>query len=286
MTMKPMPTLGVIILAAPMEPLATCLTNIQQVDQILVYSWDLEQIEVARAYGAQTALISPVSHIELVRDEMQASLATDWVLALDPDESPEPGAIESFRAKIVSASETEVGFWVPYRTLFLGTELERSFANTRQMRLFRRNRVLYRKAIHEAPSPMNGSFQYIDMAEPGITHNFVVDLQQRFERHLQWAKIEALEQYQQGATLADPADLLRVGLREFRHYAIEQQGLDDGCAGLINALMHCWKKIAMLSFLWELQKAPNIPIMFSDQARKLCAEIETRNWLVDRDDRQ
>jgi hypothetical protein len=275
-----MSTLGVTILAAPAEPLDTCLASIKQVDQILVYSWDPKQIEVAHAHGAQTALISTVSH-ELIRDEMQASLATDWVLLLDPDEIPEIGAIESFRAKIASAPEAVVGFWIPYRTFFLGTELTKSFANLRQLRLFRRNRVSYRKLIHESPSPLSGYFEHVDMAEPGIAHNFVFDLQRRFERHLQWAKIEALEQYQQGAQLTDPADVLRAGLREFCKYAVEQQGLEDGCAGLINALMHGWKQIAMLCFLWELQKAPNMPVRLSAQIKEFCAELEARDWSID-----
>jgi hypothetical protein len=269
-----MQTLGVTILAAPAEPLSTCLANLKQVDQILVFSWDPDQIAIAHANGAQTILITAVSNIELIRDQMQSSLATDWVLALDPDENVEPGAIESFRAKIATAPDTVVGFWVPYRMLLLGTELKHSFSNLRQMRLFRRNGVSYKKIIHESPLPVNGYFEYIEMSEPGIMHNFVVDLQSRFERHLQWAKLEAIEEHQRGTGLADPMDLVMAGMREFYRFAIEQQGLEDGYAGLVNALMHGWKKIAMLCFLWELQKAPNFPVNLPNQIEKFWAQFD------------
>jgi hypothetical protein len=256
-----METIGVAILAAAGDPLAACLDSISgQVDEILVFTWDEEQIVTAKQYQADVLSLTPVNHVELVRQKMQMALSTDWVLILDPDEVVEPRGLEFFRSKVLTADPNVVGFWIPYRMLFFGEELKHSYPDIKQLRLFRRNRVLYTSGIHHSPNPLDGHYEYLNNADPGIEHRFVINLRQRFERHLQWAEVEAAELYSAGQQIADPVALLRAGLEEFKTYTVDRRGMRDGYKGLINALMHSWKSIATLCFLWELQNSPNLQI--------------------------
>jgi hypothetical protein len=179
---------------------------------------------------------------------------------LDPDEIIDRRGIEFFRRKVLTADPNVVGFWIPYRMFFLGEELKNSFPGIKQLRLFRRNRVLYTNKIHHSPNPIDGHYEYFDDADPGIEHRFVINLRQRFERHLQWAEVEAAELYRSGQQLVDPISFLRAGLEEFKTYTVHRHGLRDGYNGLINALMHSWKSMATLCFLWELQKSTNLQI--------------------------
>ena len=253
-----MNTIGAAILAAPGEPLAMCLESIRgYVDETVVFTWDEEQSATAEQHQVSVITIAPVDHVELVRQDMQMALSTDWVLMLDPDEVVDSSGPAFFRSKITGASDDVVGFWVPYRMFFLGEELKHSFPNIKQLRLFRRNRVRYTQGIHLSPTPINGHYEYFEDMDPGIEHRFVRNLRQRFERHLQWAQIEAEEMHRNGKEAPDPVSLLTAGLEEFKMYALNRNGLRDGYKGFVNALMHGWKTVATLCFLWELQQAPN-----------------------------
>ena len=254
-------TIGVSILAAPGEPLADCLDSIHnKVDEIAVFTWDVEQTETANRFGAKVVAVDPASYVEPLRQEMQNTVSSEWVLILDPDEVVEENGIDFFRKMIHLGSCDIVGYWIPYRMMFFGSELSNSFPNIKQMRLFRRDRVSYSSSIHNIPSPIDGVYGYFDDADPGIEHRFVRDFQQRFERHLKWAKIEAEELYRSGKFINDPISILESGIEEFQIYTVERKGLRDGCNGLVNALMHSWKRIAMMCFLWELHGSNNLPI--------------------------
>jgi hypothetical protein len=254
-------TIGAAILATAGESLKTCLESLYgQVDEVYVFTWDKDQTATAKQYQATVVTVPPVEYVELIRQQMQLTLPTDWILILDPDEVVEPNAPAFFRQKIRTARDDIVGFWIPYRMLFLGEELTHSFPNVKQLRLFRRDRVIYTKGIHLTPTPLDGRFEYLDDSDPGIQHNFVTNLQQRFARHLQWSRIEARELYESGVEITDAADILKAGLEEFKKYAVDNRGLHDGCKGLINALMHGWKNIVTLCLLWELQNSKNFSI--------------------------
>ncbi len=270
-----MTTIGAAIHATPGESLATCLESVcGQVDQVYVFTWDEEQIATARQYQATVVTIAPVEYVELIRQEMQRALPTDWILILDPDETVEPNAPTFFRDKIQTASNDVVGFWIPYRMLFLSEELKHSFPNLKQLRLFRRDRVHYTKGIHLAPTPLDGRFEYLDDTDPGIRHNFVTNLEQRFVRHLQWSRIEARELHESGVEITDAAEFLKAGLEEFQRYAVDKRGLRDGCKGLINALMHGWKSIVTLCLLWELQNFQNFSIEPLEEWETFIAKLE------------
>jgi hypothetical protein len=258
-----------------------CLDSIRgYADETVVFTWDEEQSATAEQYQANVIFIAPVDHVELVRQDMQTALTTDWVLMLDPDEVVDPNGLAFFRTKISGAGEDVVGFWVPYRMFFLGEELRHSFPNIKQLRLFRRDRVHYSRIIHLPPAPLGGRYEFFEDTDPGIEHRFVRDLRQRLERHLQWAYIEAQEMHRAGQSVPEPDGLLAAGLEEFKMYALSRNGLRDGYRGLVNALMHGWKTIATLCFLWELQQAPNLtPESFSslEKAIKAISELGPSN---------
>jgi hypothetical protein len=274
-------TLGVVTLAAPEDPLSICLDTVNgSVDELVVFTWSTEQAETALRYGARVIRIDEIPFVEPFRQRMQSGLSTDWILVLDPDEAVEPGAIGHFRDRMREAAPDVAGFWIPQRMLFLGQDLCHSFPGVKQLRLLRRNRVVYSSTIHSSPEPVEGRFEHFDDSEPGICHYFVRSLEARMQRHLRWARIEAQQALEQGATAQDILDPVRAGLDELAFYVVERSALKDGMAGLANALLHSWKSATMALFLWEMQGASAVPGQgetdFVAALQKLRAEFGSR----------
>ena len=274
------PTIGLVILVAPDDPIPLCLDSQLVLDEILVFTWDPRQARLIAEKDVSVHLIEETLYVEPIRFLMQSKLRTDWVLVLDPDETFEKGAISSFRSLVSNAHDSTAGYWVPYKMLLKGEELKHSFPNIKQLRLFRRNRIEYSDAIHASPTPIDGIFEFLDDSVPGIQHHFVRDLSLRFHRHLMWASIEAQELADNGSTVSTAHEILKGANQELEHYFVLRKGLQDGLPGLINGFMHFWKKIAMFCFLWEIQGSKPIAIANLDEIEQsMSALIELLNKL-------
>ena len=86
----------------------------------------------------------------------------DWILFLDADEH----ATESFAAAVkatIAIEAPEVGYFLTYRNMFLGTWLKRStFYPSWQLRLLRHGQVRYRKEGHGQREVTEGPLGYIN----------------------------------------------------------------------------------------------------------------------------
>lgn len=246
------PTLGVVVVAAPREPLGRCLSSlVGAVDEIVVLTWSRAQAQVARRYDAHLVNVRRQDNPGAFRQQGQEALKTDWVLVLDPDEYLEPGASTFVRDLIVRAEPDVTGFWLPYSMLFYGQRLEASFPGISQLRLFRRNKVVYDGSLHGTPVAREGRMCHVSRDEPLLSHIFVEHLLDRFRRHLLWARIEASELASAGRRLSDPYEILAVARTEFEKYFLQRAGYRDGVPGLINAVMHAWMRAAVAALLWE-----------------------------------
>ena len=256
MTMQQMhtvsPTLGAVVVAAPREPLARCLASlVGAVDEIVVLTWSHAQAQVAQQYQAQVMHVRRKANPGAFRQEGQAALKTDWVLVLDPDEYLEPGASTFLRDLIVRADPDVSGFWLPYAMLFHDQCLEASFPNLSQLRLFRRNKVVYDGSLHGVPTAREGRICHVLHEGPVLSHVFVEHLLMRFHRHLLWACTEAAELTSAGTRLSDPYEIIVAAQLEFEKYFFERAGYRDGVPGLINAVMHAWMRTAVAALVWE-----------------------------------
>jgi hypothetical protein len=249
---NPCPTLGAVIVASPKDPLERCLESlVGSVDEILVLTWSRVQARVAHKFGARVMVVKRNGNPCGFRQGSQAALNTDWVLALDPDEYLEPGT-STFLHDLIARTEPDVsGFWLPYAMFFYDQHLEASFPCTSQLRLFKRNKVVYDGSLHGAPVAREGRICHINYKQPILSHMFVDHLIDRFQRHLLWANIEAAELASAGTRLSDPYEIIAMAQLEFEKYFFERDGYRDGVPGLINAVMHAWKSAAVASLLWE-----------------------------------
>lgn len=246
-------TLGIAILALPGEPLRRCLESIlDSPDDLVVFTDDNTQARCAVQFGARVQIVDAPTHAETLRQQMQSSLATDWVLILDPDETLEGDSISSFRSIIKTASPKTVGFWVSYHMRFYDKVLSHSFQGLSQMRLFRRNAIRYSGEIHVSPIPLYGNFEHLAHNTPGIIHQFIDSIHERIERHLQWATVEARSDYLAVPAAPDLSSILNEVVGELRKYLLEHEGWKDGGVGVINALLHSSKKLTKGMLLWEM----------------------------------
>ncbi len=135
--------------------------------------------------------------------------------------------------------------------LFYDRPLEASFPHISQLRLFRRNKVVYDGSLHGIPVARDGRICHVSCEKPVLSHIFVEQLLERFRRHLLWAGIEAAELAAAGSRLSDPYEILAAARSEFEKYFLQRAGYRDGVPGLINAVMHAWMRAAVAALLWE-----------------------------------
>lgn len=121
------------------------------VDEIVVvdgYSTD-ETIEVAKSYGAKVFWRKPWAHVEPDRMFGLRKVSSDWVLYLDSDEILCPRLAENLRALIEDAEKDGVDALAVQRVEF--DEKLRPLFTSIQIRIYKRDRVMYRGLVHELP---------------------------------------------------------------------------------------------------------------------------------------
>ena len=132
------------------------LENVKDVvDEIIVidgYSTD-DTVEIAKNYGAKVFLRKPWGYADPDRMFALSKASHDWVLYLDDDEllgrklKNELRDIvdRADRENFAALSTVRVYYDVKCKQVILGSSLGR------QIRIYRRDRVLYRGLVHELP---------------------------------------------------------------------------------------------------------------------------------------
>jgi len=137
--------------------LQALLENVKDVvDEMIIidgYSTD-DTVEIAKSYGAKVFSRRPWGYVEPDRMFALKKASYDWVLYLDDDELLGRKLKNELRELICKASKegfaalntARVNYDVKYRQIIFGMAYP-----DRQIRIYRRDRVLYRGIVHEMP---------------------------------------------------------------------------------------------------------------------------------------
>ncbi len=176
-----------------------------------------------------------------------------WVLILDADERVPESLADEIREAIGSASEDIDGYWIGFRSFFLGYELRYAGYNSAALRLFRRDRCRYSKRrVHEE---IEIDRDRASRLQAKILHYSIWSYDQYFDKWVKYTRLGADELYTQGKRATQFSLLARPFLRFFQMYVL-RRGFLDGYAGLqvcmLTAFFNTFVKQARL---WEKQHA-------------------------------
>ncbi len=174
-----------------------------------------------------------------------------WVLILDADERVSESLAKEIRETIATSPEDIDGYWIRFRSFFLGYELRYAGYNSAALRLFRRDRCRYSmRRVHEE---IDIDRQRAGRLNAKILHYSIWSYDQYFSKWVKYTRLGADELWAQGKRASRFSLLARPFLRFFQMYIL-RRGFLDGFVGLqvcmLTAFFNTFVKQARL---WEKQ---------------------------------
>ncbi len=243
-------TLTAVILTLNEEThIRDCIAALSWADHVLVFdSFSMDNTAtLAREAGADV-LLSRFENYAQQRNAALKAVSTDWLFFVDADERGTPALGEEIRQAMTERPES--GWYVPRLNYIFG-KLTRSagWYPDYQLRLFRRGRVQYRRAVHEI-ADVNGTVGYLQ--EPLIHYNYQ-DVAQFRRKQDQYSTLDA-EILLQAGIRPRPYTYFSMPARQFWWRFVTLKGFREGAHGLrLSAYMayYEWVKYRKLGRAWK-----------------------------------
>jgi hypothetical protein len=251
----------VVVCLAEDDPSAL-LSTLGFADEVHLVTDSSATAEAVSGPGRRMHVITRPSCIEEIGQLLLTVSASDWILLVDPDERVRVDGDRLYH--MLGCSDSAIAaFEVEYTLSLFGVDLAETFRGLRKTKLLRSGRCVWPSEIHALPRPTNPAdrIESLDGATICVASDLADDLLRRFTRHAQWASIEASDR----AAPVDVDRLLASLAGPLTHYLGDRQGLEDGSAGLANALLHAAKEIQ--SALFEISQRGLLEMSPADRRR-------------------
>jgi len=223
-------------------------------------------------------LPSSVPFADLVKEDLKKETKGEYILYLDPDE-----IFPTINNKQLTILLQKYDyFYFPRKNIIFGKWIEHSrWWPDYQLKLFKKNSVIWPKEIHPIPKTKGKEFRFDPKEENAILHYNYGDIDQYLEKTIRYAKSEAdlLIQKKENYTLTQT---VQKSISEFisRYFAYE--GYKDGLHGFTLAILQMFYYFLVYFYYWEKKKysnlEKNIPQNFQQFIRDL--HFETNFWLI------
>ncbi len=203
--------------------------------------------ELARAAGARVETV-PWEGYVACRNRAIGLATHDWVLVLDADERVSPELAGAIR-EAVAAPGGAAGFRMPRLSHIAGRPVRHGvWWPDRKLRLGLRSRGLRATGgrVHEAIE-VDGNVG--ELSAP-ILHYPYRDVSDAVRKNVLYARLSALDRFEQGERGRVLPMLFRPPLEFLRSWALKR-GFLDGRAGVGVALLHAWYYLLRAAFLVE-----------------------------------
>lgn len=211
---------------------------------------------------------------DLIKEDLKKKATTDFILYLDPDE-----IFPSALLKTISAlSNNYEVFYFPRKNIIFNKWIEHSrWWPDYQLRLFKKNSVVWPKQIHPVPKTTGKEYRFEANEENAIYHYNYDSLDQYLEKAVRYAKQEA--ESKKNYTLAEA---LKSGISEFISRYFANDGYKDGMHGFALALLQMFYYFLVYFYYWEKNKysgdEKEILKTVNDFTSSL--KFETNFWLI------
>lgn len=232
-----------------------CLHRLVFADEVLV-GVDRRTVDdtAAKALqcGATVVEVEP-GGFAAMRNQLLASITTDYVLFVDADERIPTGLrkeIEQRLAGAPSAYRIRVDNW------FYGHRVRRSGYREQPIRLLPVSGVTYSGDIHERPSVPVGL--PVSTMENPLVHLSHRSVSENLAKTARYADVEAFEMMAANHPPVTRLTLVVVLTKALIRHLIIGQGFRDGTAGFIESAYQPFSHFCVYARLWELQQRPSL----------------------------
>ena len=253
------------------DRLAPCLESVSWAGEIIVM--DLSSTDqsaaLAREYGARVVSHTPVSVVELVRNEVAALATSDWILVLDPDERVSPGLRQELlrvarRANIDAVVIPRLNYDFGYPP---SSPLQRYEP---QLRMYRRSKVKWPVIPNALPAvPEERLCRLPQLDELVLIHDRSRNIPEVLERVIRYAPAQAQSMIDQGQKFTARAMMLTLAEKAYRQFIVGKPWR-DGVPGLLRAVILVNFHFYVWACFWQLSGRGRTPA--DDRfVRRLCA---------------
>lgn len=242
-----MKTLGLAIISKNEEKLiAKCIQSVSMASDIVVvdsHSSD-RTVEISKNLSARV-IVREWPGYAIQKQFAIEQLKTDWILALDADESLSPELQEEIK-RILKSEETSDGYYLRRDHIFLGKHLKYGKGVDYQLRLFKNGKGKYDDRVIHEKILING---HCSQSQHAIIHESSLDLNDEMEKITRDTEMEKV--YHNGQ---------KIGLREivvkplsyFLTMFFIKKTWKDGLPGFIFLTMTAFKYFLLYSKLYEM----------------------------------
>ena len=234
---SPAPTIAVCIVGRnEAGKLVECFESVLWADELVFVDLesDDESASIAASFGARVVRHPRVPIVELVRNVAADAAASEWVLALDPDERVEPGLARELRAL---SRRTDLDLIeIPFMHYDLGFPPSHpALRYDPKPRMYRRAQVRWPELPHALPrvDPAR-SFRLPPDDELVMRHERSANLVEILDRAARYAPAEAQSMIDRGELFTARAMTTELAWKAYRQF-IQARPDRDGVPGLFRA---------------------------------------------------
>ncbi len=187
---------------------------------------------------------------DFVKEDLKKETKGNYILYLDPDEIF-PEAIKTFLTENLEKYDF---YNFPRKNIIFGKWIMHSrWWPDHQLRLFRKNSVVWPKSIHPIVKPKGKGFTFNDEEKNSIIHYNYDNLDQYLEKAIRYAKSEAATKIQnkEEYTLASA---IKQATSEFISRFFAHEGYKDRMHGFSLAVLQMFYYFLVYFYYWEGKK--------------------------------
>jgi (heptosyl)LPS beta-1,4-glucosyltransferase len=242
------------------DRLADCLESVAWADERILMdlaSTD-DSVAIAERYNTRVVRHDPVPIVELIRNDIAAYAAHDWILVLDPDERVTPGLAAELRH--VATRDDIDAVIMPRMNWDLG--YPPSNPNERyeqQLRMYRRSRVTWPVIPNALPIvPDARKYRVPSTDETVLMHDRNKNIPEVLDRIVRYAPLQAQSMIDRGQVFSARAMAVSLATRARRQF-IDGKAWRDGVPGMLRAAILVLFHFYIWAAFWQLSGAKRTP---------------------------
>lgn len=191
-----------------------------------------------------------VPYVELIRNKTKDFVKSDYIFFLDPDEIVPVGLKNIIREKLDGYDY----FKIPRKNITFGRWIKYSrWWPDYQVRLFKKNKVVWPKIIHRQPKVDGQGYTVEPKEELAILHHNYQNIDEYLSKFQRYAKYEAKEIFESKKDLTFSNAIARA-LNEFISRYFAGEGYKDGGQGLVLAFLQMFYYLIVYFYYLEMKK--------------------------------
>lgn len=242
------------------DRLGPCLESVAWADEILVMDLRSADGSAALAHdkGARVITRDPLPIVELLRNEVAAAAAFDWILALDPDERVTPGLARELRG--VTARPEVDAVMIPRMNLDFGYASSSPIHRYEpQLRMYRRDRVQWPAVPNALPLVAEQRLHRVAAVDDLVlVHDRSRNVPEVLERSIRYAPAEARSMLERGQVFTAKGMLAAMAAVVNKQF-IMARPWRDGVPGVLRASILVAFKFYIWAAFWQLSGARRSP---------------------------